>query len=64
MAPLTFLTIDDVLAKTRLPRQTFYDMRRDGRFPQPVRTGRTNVMYPSTVVDEWLRANKPRVLRD
>jgi prophage regulatory protein len=55
----TLLSTKQVLAKTRLPRSTFYMYRAEGRFPQPVRVFDHAVAWLESDVNEWLMANPP-----
>lgn len=52
MAP-AFLTIEDVLRITGMKRRTLYNWRARGDFPQPVRIGQREVVYPRETIDAW-----------
>jgi len=58
------LSTDKVLALTGLPRSTFYKMRSECRFPEPVR--QLSVGWHAEDVARWLALNPPtpRVERD
>lgn len=59
MALEPFLTIDQVLAATGIKRRTLYDMRARGVFPEPVRVGQREVVYPRETIETWMTANRP-----
>jgi predicted DNA-binding transcriptional regulator AlpA len=48
------LSINEVLAVTQIPRRTFFRMRADGRFPEPVKLGKF-VAWRDDVIFHWLR---------
>jgi predicted DNA-binding transcriptional regulator AlpA len=51
---MSLLSIADVLAISRIPRRTFFRMRNDGRFPEPVRLGKF-VAWRTDVIEAWMR---------
>src|SRR5262249_2997446 len=57
MAHEAFLTIEQVLQTTGMKRSTYYDRRARGVFPEPVRVGQREVVYPAEVITAWVTAN-------
>ena len=54
-APIRFLRISEVAARTGLSRTTIYDWAADGRFPRPVRLSPRAVRWIEADVEEWIR---------
>lgn len=53
---MELLSTAQVLARTRVPRSTFFFWRKRGEFPAPLRVpGSRLVVWRSDVVDGWLR---------
>jgi predicted DNA-binding transcriptional regulator AlpA len=57
MAHEAFLTIEQVLQTTGMKRSTYYDRHARGVFPEPVRVGQREVVYPAEVITAWMTAN-------
>ncbi len=54
-APIRFLRLPEVLARTGLSRSTIYVRLAAGCFPQPVSLGGRAVGWIEAEVDEWVR---------
>ncbi len=50
----TLMPITDVCAATGYKKPTIYEWMRDGKFPRPVKIGRS-VRWPSSEVDAWIK---------
>ncbi|WP_339326073.1 AlpA family transcriptional regulator [Cronobacter sakazakii] len=48
------MPITDVCAATGYKKPTIYEWMRDGKFPRPVKIGRS-VRWPSSEVDAWIK---------
>lgn len=47
-----FLKLPEVLDRIGISRTSVYDLIREGKFPQPVRIGRST-LWPDHVIREW-----------
>lgn len=54
-APIRFLRISEVAARTGLSRTTVYEWSADGRLPRPVRLSPRAVRWIEADVEEWIR---------
>ena len=59
-SPLCLLRLADVKARTGLSRASVYRLRRDGRFPAPVRLTERTVGWRSDDIDQWI-AERERI---
>ena len=53
--PSRILRLSEVQARTGLSRTTIYELRVEGRFPQPVGLGARSVGWIESEVNEWVR---------
>jgi prophage regulatory protein len=54
-APLAFLRLPDVIARTGLRRDSIYRLAREGRFPKPARLSTFASGWVQSEVDDWIR---------
>ena len=54
-APVRFLRLPEVIARTGLSRSTIYVRLEQGRFPRPVSLGGRAVGWIEAEVEEWIR---------
>ena len=54
-APIRFLRLGEVMARTGLSRTTIYVWRKEGRFPQPVLLGTRTQVWIESELEEWMR---------
>lgn len=54
----SFLRCFEVQARTGLSRSAIYQMKNQGRFPEPYRIGNTKVVWSSTEVADWIEQVK------
>jgi prophage regulatory protein len=48
------LTVPEVLRRCNIGRDLFYQLRRDGEFPDPIRLGHRSVFWKESVVEGWI----------
>lgn len=53
MAPLHFLRLPAVKARTGMSRSSIYREMQAGKFPRPIRVGLNSVAWPSTLIEAW-----------
>lgn len=54
-APVRFLRMPEIQARTGVSRATIYNWMAEGRFPRPVRLGARAMGWPESVFEEWHR---------
>ncbi|MBF0185349.1 MAG: AlpA family transcriptional regulator [Magnetococcales bacterium] len=52
------LRIDDVVAKSGIPRSSLYRMIKSGKFPVQVKLSERSVGWIESDVDEWIRSRQ------
>lgn len=54
-APVRFLRMSEILARTGVSRTTIYQWMAEGHFPRPVRLGARAMGWPESEFEEWSR---------
>lgn len=55
---MQLLTVQQVIARTGLPRRTFYAQRERGAFPPPDLVLSRSPLYRSDTVEAWIRQHR------
>ncbi|WP_399681615.1 helix-turn-helix transcriptional regulator [Xenophilus sp.] len=50
------LRIEEVLRRVGFRTTTLYKLMGEGRFPRPIALGRRTVVWPESLVDQWIDA--------
>lgn len=53
-SPLTFYRLPDLVADIKFSKSTIYTWITDGKFPQPIKLGRSSV-WDSRAIEAWKR---------